>query len=425
MKALITEPSEAYRRLYKALLMGAGFEIVEAVDSADTRSICDQTGFDLICMSLLVGGSECYDLVAMIRAGQFNRSTPVLMMTSSYHRDLAERAFATGVTEIFRKEDLAAFEHYVKQFAHHFKPGTQASGRVLYVEENPELAALTRSVLEAAGHQVDHFAKAEEALAAFDKSSYDLVLADMLVEGEMRGTAVIRSIREHPDLDKSRLPFIAMSAFGDNARRIELYRLGANDYVQKPILEEELLVRVNGLVNTRKLMQQLEIQNRQMRDLAMIDQLTGLSNRHYLMAEIPRRISQALRHGYPLSIVVVDIDHFKTINDTHGHSVGDEILESVGTLLKSLSRLEDIVGRYGGEEFVLLLDHCDLDHATLKAETLRRALMELNPQGITVTASFGVAVIDDESREFTDLFQRADKALYRAKENGRNCVQIQ
>ena len=155
----------------------------------------------------------------------------------------------------------------------------------------------------------------------------------------------------------------------------------------------------------------------------MTDQLTSLYNRHYLVDTAPKHLSEARRHNYPLSVVVIDLDHFKSINDTHGHTVGDVVLRETGNMLANAVRDEDVVARFGGEEFVALLSHCDLQSALSKTEDLRAKLEALKPAGLTVTGSFGVASYDPERHDdFSQIFSDADKAVYEAKDSGRNCV---
>ena len=126
-----------------------------------------------------------------------------------------------------------------------------------------------------------------------------------------------------------------------------------------------------------------------------------------------------------LDLVVVDIDHFKLINDTQGHALGDEVLAAVGEALKAGTRVEDLVSRYGGEEFVIVFDHCTLDQGKLKAEKLRESLAKLKPAGTDITASFGVSSLETEREEdFATLFERADRAVYEAKDLGRNQVRV-
>lgn len=156
--------------------------------------------------------------------------------------------------------------------------------------------------------------------------------------------------------------------------------------------------------------------------MAMHDQLTGLYNRHYLYEMSGQKVAEANRHNQSLCLLVLDLDLFKDINDTHGHLVGDQVLKKLARILVEQSRSEDIVARIGGEEFVILLDHCGAREAKEKAQQIRKKISKLNPNGIPVTVSIGIAKLNFDIESFTQLLERADRAVYRAKEAGRDCV---
>ena len=139
---------------------------------------------------------------------------------------------------------------------------------------------------------------------------------------------------------------------------------------------------------------------------------------------LKRKVSHAKRHGEALCIIMADIDHFKKVNDTFGHLMGDKILKAVAEILQESARKEDIAARFGGEEFVLILDNCKAADAALKAEKLRAQIEALHPEGINVTASFGVAAFDATLKDHEELLKHADSALYQAKNEGRNRVII-
>jgi two-component system cell cycle response regulator len=213
-----------------------------------------------------------------------------------------------------------------------------------------------------------------------------------------------------------------MSSFDDTSRKLALFKAGVNDYVPKPIMNEELLARVDNLILNQHLYKQLEIQRKGFEELAMTDQLTGLYNRHFLLDDASKKISASNRHNIDLCLVVIDIDFFKSFNDKYGHIMGDLVLIKVSELLSNHVRNNDIVARFGGEEFVILYEQCPLANAVKMAEVLRKSLEELKPEGLNLTASFGVAQFNVKDKDFTGLFSRADKAVYQAKEKGRNCV---
>jgi len=171
----------------------------------------------------------------------------------------------------------------------------------------------------------------------------------------------------------------------------------------------------------------VEETNRQLLIMSQTDSLTGLYNRRYFMDLFTVEFERALRYENDLSFIILDIDHFKSINDTHGHQAGDEVLKKTAEMVKSNLRTSDCICRYGGEEFCMLLPQTNLDRAIIIAEKLRRTVSEaffpVNGSTITLTASFGVTHFRKEDKLFTDLIERADKALYEAKNNGRNRVE--
>ena len=260
-------------------------------------------------------------------------------------------------------------------------------------------------------------------MQSFDGNDYDLVISDIFIEGKLTGADIVEAIRKSGS-KKSRTPILAISGQGDTDMRINVLRKGANDFITKPIQHEEFCARINNLIALKKLFDQVDEQQKKLFDLAMTDQLTGLYNRHSLTEMAPKYISDAKRHRFELSLLVIDLDHFKNINDSYGHATGDVVLSEIGRLLNQACRKEDFAARFGGEEFVMLLSHCNANHALEKAELIRQQVEALMPAEIKITASIGVASTgQDHNMKFNTLFEEADKAVYQAKHSGRNQVQ--
>jgi len=178
---------------------------------------------------------------------------------------------------------------------------------------------------------------------------------------------------------------------------------------------------------------QLTAANRALSELSSRDALTGLYNRWYVLEKIDREINRSLRHGSPMSLLMIDIDHFKQINDAFGHLVGDDVLRSIGQMLRESCRIYDVPGRYGGEEFCVLLPETKIGNTTPVAERIRRRLataeMHCGEHSFVVTASIGISGLDDlgsveKSLSPSVLIERADRALYLAKSHGRNCIEM-
>lgn len=240
----------------------------------------------------------------------------------------------------------------------------------------------------------------------------DLILLDVQMP-EMNGYDVLKLLKQ--ESTTADIPIIFVT--GKDAVEDEEYglELGAVDYIAKPIRPSIVKARVKTHITLKR-------QHDQLVGMATHDQLTGLYNRHFLNDILGKKVSEAKRHGYALSVVIVDIDHFKNVNDTFGHLTGDMMLKAVAKVLEGNARKEDVAARFGGEEFVIVLDSCTSHDALVKAEKLRSQIEALHPESVSVTASFGVAQLESDVLRYEDLLKNADTALYIAKEEGRNRV---
>lgn len=422
MKALIIEPSGFYQKLLQEVFRGAGFECaITATGRVGLQQDLIDT-YDLVCVALHLPDMNGIEFCTSLRKQEGARHMPVILFTSEESSAYLAESRASGITEVFGKSSIDELSDYLSEMAQ--KGDTQSGyyARCLLIEDNLSIALVLKDMLTRHGFGVEHRASAEDALALFAEESFDVVLSDVVLEGKMSGLGFVRAVRRMEGA-RNRVPILAMSALDDNTRKIELLRAGANDFVSKPVQEEELVARTRNLASNKMLFDQVESQQQRMRELAMTDALTGLYNRHSLAEMAPKYISESRRHKYPLSLLIVDVDHFKLVNDNHGHAIGDIVLSEIGALLMGNTRDEDFAARFGGEEFVLLLTHCDSDSASIKAEHLRSTIAQAKPADVQVTASFGVAELgQDGAWDFESLFAIADKAVYRAKESGRNCV---
>ncbi|MBL4798370.1 MAG: diguanylate cyclase [Oleispira sp.] len=241
----------------------------------------------------------------------------------------------------------------------------------------------------------------------------DLILLDVEMP-DMNGYEVCERLMGD---EKKPIPIIFVTGRNNDGDEEKGLNLGAVDYITKPISPAIVLARVKTHIELKQQRDAFEV-------MAMHDQLTGIYNRHYLIEAAQHKIARATRHKQPLSLLMLDIDHFKAVNDTYGHSKGDEVLQEVSQVLKTQNRTEDVVARFGGEEFIILLDQCDSDSAEQKSQYLRKTIEELNPSGIKITISIGIAQLNQTGDSFDDLLKRADLAVYQAKDQGRNCVVV-
>ena len=242
----------------------------------------------------------------------------------------------------------------------------------------------------------------------------------------MDGVQVCREIRQG-DQDQSYTYVILLTGRGRKEDILFGMDAGADDYITKPFDADELKVRLRAAQRILDLQAELIAAREALRHQAMHDSLTGLWNRLAILERFQQELARARRDGAPIAVLMADVDNFKRINDTYGHKAGDAVLCEIARRMKQAVRSYDSVGRYGGEEFLILLPNCDLANAAQQAQRLRACIADggfhVAARVLQLTASFGVAVSGPNS-DADLIIQAADAALYRAKAAGRNCVQV-
>ena len=301
---------------------------------------------------------------------------------------------------------------------------------ILIVEDNLLLRKVLEEMLRQAGYAVTAAENGKQALEIFSQSYYPIVITDWVMP-VMDGLDLCRAIREQAQTRYCYL--ILVTAQDAKEHIITGLDAGADEYLVKPINEAELTARLKTARRILNLEASLQKSLEEVRALSLRDALTGTFNRRYLDDALPREIKRAHRYGHPLSVIMVDIDHFKKVNDMHGHRTGDQILKLCGrALMDSIRHDLDWVARYGGEEFTLVLPETNQEGALVVAERLRNEVAELIPKvrgfEIRITVSLGVAttlpVEGSEVNLADSLLERADQALYMAKDKGRNRVEF-
>ncbi|WP_163337663.1 diguanylate cyclase [Desulfopila sp. IMCC35008] len=422
MNILIVEPSKIFQLSLEGIFKDYATSFFACTSGSRALEIYESSPIDLICLSFYLSDIDGLELVSQIRKLKFGETIPILMITSKESQEAIAASLHGGVTEIFRKNRLSEIENYLKIYAEHARQQAHLSGNILVIDRDSLQVQEIITYFQDTKLKFIHFTNAEAAAEMARTAEFDLVITSVVLDGRMSGLALIREIR---DINETmyRVPILAISAIAHVSQKIELLRAGASDYIQKPVLLEELRVRVKNLLHNKKLFDTVEYQRQQMAELAIRDQLTGLYNRHYLLDIVDRTIQEAYRYNYPISLLVIDIDHFKKVNDTYGHSTGDLVLKGLADLLMETFRGTDTPIRLGGEEFVVLLPHCSSQDAINRAQSLRLQIGELCPGGIRISASVGISVIpSDTNITYEQLFAAADEAVYAAKASGRNCV---
>jgi two-component system cell cycle response regulator len=422
MKVLVLENSRLYQKTVREILEEIRCEVDCVGSGEEGLHLLDGNAYNLIIAGQNIFDDSSSAFIEYCR--KHVNHCPILLLTSEPNETLLKNARNAGIKDIFPKANA----HQLRENLHYYVKGkkriTIEGGRVIYIEDSPSAARVISRNLEKMNLEVDYYRNAEDAYNAVLKNQYDLMITDVMLKGAMSGLSLVRMIRALRN-HNAELPILAMTGHDDPKRRIELFHAGINDYVTKPPVEEEFAARVNNLISNKRLHDKVREQKQALLKLALKDQLTNCHNRHSLVEIAPRYISDALRYEHPLSVMVMDLDYFKTINDEHGHDAGDRVLADIGKILIKAFRVGDFVSRIGGEEFLIILPHCLADDAVSKGEQLRSMIESSSPGGLNITASIGIACLSEEhGTDFDRLYKSADEAVYHSKKNGRNRVTL-
>jgi len=305
------------------------------------------------------------------------------------------------------------------------------STRILIVDDHEDNVELLKARLESWGYGTLSATDGEEALQKVEQDPPDLILLDVMMP-KIDGIEVARRVKANDNLPF--IPIIMQTALDATENKVEGLEAGADDYITKPIDFAELRARLTSMLRIKRLQEELEERERQLleanerlRHMSQTDGLTGLDNRRNLEERIEEMFEHAKRLSEPFSCVMCDLDRFKSVNDTYGHQAGDAVLKQFAKILRNEVREIDRAGRFGGEEFMLLLPGTVLDAAVTFAERVRKQIeshtFTFDNQSIQRTASIGVSAWPHPRIKDCDaLVRAADDALYVAKETGRNRV---
>jgi two-component system, cell cycle response regulator len=297
---------------------------------------------------------------------------------------------------------------------------------VLVADDSPVYRKLVEHTL-AEEDCVTVFAKSgTQAIEIFEHGHPDLVITDWNMP-DLTGLELCQKIRA--SARESYTYVIILTGKAEKESVVKGLSAGADDYLTKPFDRDELLARVRVGRRLIDLHREIEAKNRLLEELALTDPLTGLPNRRAVESWAAPQMSGAQRYGFSFWVVLVDLDHFKKINDTYGHDAGDTVLKRFADVLRGHTRLSDISGRIGGEEFLLVITYADENGAKLVVDRIRQQLAAerflFDGKSVQVTASFGMAGLPAKSAlKFEDLVAQADEALYRAKDSGRNRIEL-
>ena len=443
MNILIVDPSTSYRNVVKLTLNNEDTQVTEASNGAEALAYLKKHKPTAICIAHELGDMDSFKFLKVLKVNTILSNIPKFLLTSNNSQDFKREAYDAGFTEIFIKTDFPTLKralHSLMLYA-----TLNISARVLYVEDTQSTADYTSHIMKNAGWEVVHVKSGEDAAVLLDNSKkpFDLVVTDLVLEGQISGIGLINLIRQGNDKIRD-IPILAVSGWNDLLRQVYVLKHGAGDFIAKPFHETDFLARAINLIMAKRALD--EVMNAQLAlyEKANLDSLTEVNNRHFLDEFGDKLVKSALAKNESICLMLLDVDHFKQINDMMGHSAGDAVLKTVANILKNTHQQHDIIVRFGGDEFIVLIKGQNHQHVLARAEKIRQQVEQSEPQGISVSCTIGVAYYDkkiavqlvellkniarDTQDEviinFATLFKAADHSLYVAKQAGRNKVCI-
>jgi two-component system, cell cycle response regulator len=448
-RVLVVDDVRSNRKLLQTRLSLEYFEVLAATNGPDAIAICQKGECDIVLLDVKMPGMDGFEVCRRLRNARDTAHLPIVLLTALDRPADRVRGLDSGADDFLTKpvDEIAliarvrslvrlkfSIDELRARAAHSGEAGTPAPpqalkleaperGRLLLVDEQRNSSERIVGAVSPY-HDVTLATDPGEALATAREEAIDLMIVS-LGSGAFDGLRLCSQVRSHQRTRN--LPMLLIADPDDRPKVLRGLELGVNDYLTRPIDRNELLARVRTNVRQKRYADRLRQSVQQSIEMALYDALTGLNNRRSLERRLPAMIEIARQRGAPLTMMVLDIDHFKRVNDTYGHDVGDLVLKGFAAQLLETVRSGDLICRLGGEEFVVAMPGVDAAEAARIAERARRTTESRDfridgPAGsVSITVSIGLAEWR-EGWDSAELYRRADRALYLSKAAGRNCV---
>ena len=451
-RILVVDDTPPNVKLLEARLTAEYFDVVTATNGLDALRICAEGQCDLVLLDVMMPGLDGFETCRRLKTDPATAHIPVVIVTALDQPSDRVRGLEAGADDFLNKplDEVALIARVrsltrLKVVLDELRSRATSTavvglreallrvsndgglgGRIMLVDDRPSSIERVGNTLSGR-HVLEIERDPQAALLQGAAQDFDLFIISLALTGHdpLRLCSQLRS------LEKTRqIPILLIADLEDRPRILRGLEMGVNDYLVRPIDVNELQARVRTQIRRKRYTDQLRALLHSSIEMAVVDALTGLHNRRYLEAELKTLVSSAADRGRPLSLMILDLDHFKSVNDTYGHDVGDEVLRSFASRVKAIIRHDDLLCRLGGEEFIIVLPDTRIEVAERVAERVRTAVdqtefpIDKSGRSIAVTVSIGIADRGVDA-DPGSLFKRADLALYRAKHAGRNKVSAQ
>lgn len=449
-RILVVDDILANVKLLEAKLTAEYFDVLTAMSGTEALEIVQRSLPDIVLLDVMMPGMDGFETCRRIKSNPATQHIPVVMITALDQPSDRVQGLEAGAEDFLTKpvNDVALLAR-VKSLVRlkmvtdelRMRAATsermglmdqeelvaetlKAPGRILLVEDQASSAERIVETLEEF-HKIEVISDPQEALVKIPEMDCELLIVSLSLNNYdgLRLCSHLRSIERTRDLS-----ILVLVEADDNTRLLRGLDIGVNDYLMRPLDRNELLVRVRSQLKRRRYTEQLRDSVEQSMELAITDSLTGLYNRRYMEGHIATLVNKAANRGKDISLIILDIDHFKAVNDTYGHDVGDEVLKEFSKRILKNIRGIDLACRFGGEEFVLVMPDTDLSFAFMVGERIRQCIassvfhVSVDNGSLDLTCSVGVACLEQLNDTPETILKRADQALYRAKNDGRNRV---
>lgn len=438
-------------KLLSGMLASEPYNLITVTSGREALTKIDEQPPDIILLDIMMPEMSGFEVTRQLKNNPKTRNIPIILITALTEYQDKIKGFEAGADEFLNKpvhtdELLARIQSLLSMKEYHERLSCKASIEesftynidfsdaeeqlqqkiVLVVEENLEYRHLLKFHLAEQPYRLLLATTGREALALLEREPVDCLLIDITLP-DINGFALCEKIRKNEAF--RHIQTVGIAGVEDLELKIRGIEAGFDEYLIKPINFTELKVRIKSLLKKKTYLDKLTNQYHAVFQQAISDSLTGLYNHAYCKHFLEIDLKKAKRHGYPVSLIMADLDNFKQVNDRFGHITGDLVLKEVATILRNTIRLTDVAARYGGEEFALVLPYSNTDVAVILADRIIEAVnshsFKVNDRtlDLNLTISLGIASYPDHATSMTELFEQADQALYKAKQRGKNSYQ--
>lgn len=449
-RILVVDDILANVKLLEAKLTAEYFDVLTAMSGAEALEIIHRSLPDIVLLDVMMPGMDGFETCRRIKSNPVTQHIPVVMVTALDQPSDRVQGLEAGAEDFLTKpvNDVALLARVkslvrLKMVTDELRmraatsermglieqeaiveQALKAPGRVLLVEDRAGSAERIVETLKDSC-KIEVITDPQDALIKVPEMDCELLIVSLSLENYdgLRLCSQLRSMERTRDLS-----ILILVETDDNSKLLRGLDIGVNDYLMRPIDRNELLARVRSQIKRRRYTDQLRDNVEQSMELAITDSLTGLYNRRYMEGHAATLVQMAANRGKEISIIILDIDYFKAVNDSHGHDVGDEVLKEFAKRILDNIRGIDMACRFGGEEFVLVMPDTDLSFAFMVGERIRQRIasasfnVDVDGGALELTCSVGIACLEHPDDTPETILKRADQALYRAKNDGRNRV---